>query len=76
MDANHLTLGIPYRAAAGTAGTVEGRMNITGMALAFVDIDIRHSAEFDGIFLPFVIADKKQLVTHGQVVPWTAFDGL
>ena len=76
MDADHFPLGIPYRAATGATGAVERRMNIAGMALAFIDIDIGHRAEFDGIFLPFVIADKKQLVTHGQVVPWTAFDGL
>ena len=69
MDSDHLSLGIPHGASAGAACPVECGVNVTGVPVTFVNVEVCDSPEFDRIFLFLVIPDQQEFHRQGTVNP-------
>ena len=76
MNGDNLTRRIPHRTAAGAARPVKRGVNVTGMPVAFVDVEVGYRAEFNGIFFLIVVADEQQFIAEGEFIPRAEFDGL
>ena len=46
------------------------------MPVAFVDVEVRNSAEFDRIFLFFVVPNEQEFISEGKFSPFAEFNGL
>ena len=75
MDSDNLARRIPDGTPAGPARSIECRMDITGVPIAFVDVKVRDRAEFDGVFLFFIVADEEEFIAQREGAPFPERNG-